>query len=108
MLVCTGLSAVSDRFGLTTDHDDLQDVPGLIDEDNNSDKEEDAFGEVLPDQLQPNEDQIHDGLYDPPGVSQHQLSVLMQLTLDIVSAVLEWAHSYPGLSTTGQWDLASM
>ena len=108
VLVCTGLSAVSDRFGLTTDHNDSQEAPGLIGEDNSSNKEEDVFREVPVDQLWPDEDQINDGLYDPPVVSEHRPSVLMQPMPDIMSAVLEWARGYPGLSATGQWDLALM
>ena len=131
MSVCAGLSAVCDKFGLTTGqddldgelpeeanksrartlaryHDDSEEVPGLIDEDSDSDKEEDVFGEVPPGWFRPEEDRIHDGLYDPPVVSQHQPSVLMQPTLDIVLVVPEWARGYPGLSATGTWDLASM
>jgi hypothetical protein len=106
--VCAGLSAVGNRFGLTTDHDASEEAPGLVDEDDDSDKDEDAFGEVPPSWFRPEEDRIHDGLYDPPVVAQHRPSVLIPPTPDIVSAVPEWARGYPGLSATGAWDLASM
>ena len=58
--------------------------------------------------FRPEEDRIRDGLYEPPVVSQHRPSVLVQPAEDIVSAVPEWARGYPGLSATGNWDLASM
>ena len=106
--VCARLSALGDKFGLTTDHDASEEAPGLVDEDDNSDKDEDAFVEVPPSWFRPEEDRIHDGLYDPPAVTRHRPSVLVPATPDIVSAVPEWARGYPGLSATGTWDLASM
>ena len=106
--MCAGLSAACDKFGRTVDQDDLDEALGLVNEDGDSDTEEDVFGQLWPDYFRPEEDQIHNGLYDPPVVAQHRLSVLVQPTPDIVSAVPEWAHGYPGLSATGRWDLASM
>ena len=44
--VCAGLSAVSDKFGLTTDHNESEEVPGLVEEADEFDKEEDAFGDA--------------------------------------------------------------
>ena len=50
------------------DQDDSEEAPGLVDEDNDSDTEEDAFGQLRPDYFQPEEDRIYNGLYDnnPP------------------------------------------
>ena len=41
------------------------DCNGLVDEDDNSEKDEDAFGEVPPSWFRPEEDRIRNGLYDP-------------------------------------------
>ena len=106
--MCAGLSVVCDKFGLTVDQDDSKEVPGLVHEDDDSDTEEGAFGQLWLDFFQPKEDQIHDGLYDPPVVAQHWPSVLMQPVPDIVSSVPEWACGYLGLSAAGCWDLALM
>ena len=45
--VCVGLPAVCDKFGLTVDQGDSEEVPGLVDEDGDSDTEEGAFGQLL-------------------------------------------------------------
>ena len=54
--MCAGLPAVCDKIGLTVDQDDSEEVPGLVNKDNDSDTVEGAFGQLQPDYFRPEED----------------------------------------------------